>query len=89
MDCKDAWKSINGQTFLNINLLLAIFALKSSSNHSFALDEFIEALTEINTPEKSYSFPRDFDTQVHEVVKCTVLMIATQTLRSVYQLSSK
>ena len=89
MDCKDAWKSINGQTLLNINLLLAVFAFKASSNHSFAFDEFIEALTEINTSEKSDSLPWNFDTQIHEIVKCTVLIVATQTLRSVYQLSSK
>ena len=89
MDCKNARKSINGQALLNIDALLATFAFKASANHSFAFDEFIEAVTEIYTSEKSNSSPWDFDTQIHEVVKCAILIVATQTLCFVYQLPSK
>ena len=89
MDCENAWESINGQAFLNIDLFLAACAFKTSSNHSFTFYEFIETVTEINTTKKTYSSSWYLYTQIHEVVKCTVLVFATKTLCPIYELASK
>ena len=60
MDYKDTWESINGQTLLNVDLLLASFAFKSSSDHLLRLYKCVETVTELYFSSKSHCASRDF-----------------------------
>ena len=87
VDDKDPRESVDGQTFLDVNCLLAAAAFESGADHLLTFHEFFETVLYLNSSGESDSSPRDFDTQVHEVIEGEVGVLAAQAGSPVHQLA--
>lgn len=89
MDAQDFWKPVDTHSFLNRHLFLAASALVAAVNHFFSGEVMLQAVVDAHAASKFEGLPRNFNTQVHEVIEGSTLMVAGQTTNRTHQLSLK
>ena len=89
VDDQNLGEAVYRQIFFDVHFLLALAAFESCLDHPLRLDVLLEALGEFDAAKEADCLPRDLDTEIHEVVKGTILEAAVETLRPIEQLPLK
>ena len=81
VDDKQLRETIYRQVFFNVHFALAWWALETCVYHAFRLDEFFDAIGQLDRARET--FTRYLNAKVHEIVKSTVCEATAQAFRSV------
>lgn len=79
VDHENFWESIDREIFFNVNLALTGWAFEACANHAFRFGKFLEAIAYTDTSKEADGFARDFQTQIHEIVEGSILVVTAKT----------
>jgi hypothetical protein len=86
---KNFWKPKDRQFFCKIVYFFTFLAFISTFFHLFRIYEAFQTITKINISCDSHSFSRNWNTQIHKVIKCIATMFAMLAFYFIDKLSCK
>lgn len=78
VDHKNLGEPIDSQVLLNVYFTFAAAALEACADHALWLHKLVQAIAQLDTAKETHGAPRNFNRQIHEVVKGTVLEATAQ-----------